>query len=192
MASTHAPGNTGDLADGLRRANEGAVDDAPTVRADGSRIEQLIADVEVRTAITHIDDRGEMTELFNPDWGFSDLPLTYAYFVTAYPGSVRGWVMHRRQADRLSFMIGSFRVVLWDAREDSPTAGMVNELYFGERRRGHLHIPPGVFHAVQNVGTANGSFTNHPTVPYIHDDPDKARLPLDTELVPYTFAAPRR
>lgn len=188
MATTEVLANASSVAEQIRRANEALIDDVPTVRADGTRIEQLIDGVVVRPALTHIDDRGEMTELFNPDWEFSDEPLAYAYFVTAYPGSIRGWVMHRRQSDRLSFLIGSFRVVLWDARETSPTAGLVNELFFGDRRRAHLKIPPGVFHAVQNIGTADGSFVNHPTVPYNHNDPDKARMALDSDLVPYTFA----
>ena len=46
-------------------------------------------------------------------------------------------------------------------------------------------IPPGVFHALLNVGEIDALFVNLPTRPYRHDAPDKFRLPLDTDQIPY-------
>jgi len=45
--------------------------------------------------------------------------------------------------------------------------------------------PAGVWHAVQNVGPAEASFVNLPSVPYEHDDPDKYRRPFDNDVIPY-------
>jgi hypothetical protein len=42
-----------------------------------------------------------------------------------------------------------------------------------------------VFHAVKNVGESEMRFVNLPTRPYRHERPDKARLPADTDAIPY-------
>ena len=79
--------------------------------------------------------------------------------------------------------------MLYDARPESPTHGRVQEIYLSERNRALMVIPRGVFHAVQNVGTFDAAFVNLPTRPYSHADPDKFRLPHDTDQIPYRFPA---
>ena len=41
------------------------------------------------------------------------------------------------------------------------------------------------WHAVQNVGHEEAAFINMPSQPYRHDDPDKYRLPLENDVIPY-------
>jgi dTDP-4-dehydrorhamnose 3,5-epimerase len=62
---------------------------------------------------------------------------------------------------------------------------MINELFLGSANRGLLRVPAGVFHAVVNVGASELRFVNLPTRPYRHEQPDKARLPVDTDAIPY-------
>jgi dTDP-4-dehydrorhamnose 3,5-epimerase len=50
-------------------------------------------------------------------------------------------------------------------------------------------IPPGVYHAVQNVGEHDAIFVNMPSAPYNHADPDKYRLPIGNDYIPYQFNA---
>ena len=100
---------------------------------------------------------------------------------------MKGWVVHYEQDDRLFFSFGTAKVVLYDAREDSPTHQRINELHFGDNNRALLRIPSGVFHAIQNVGDGEVVFVNMPTRPYRHEDPDKYRLPLDNDTIPYKF-----
>jgi len=155
------------------------------VTPEGDRLAPVIADVLIRNVKTQTDARGTLTEVFDPRWGFTDDPMVYAYMVTIRPGVTKGWVLHRRHADRLFFAFGSVRVALYDDRDDSPTRGMVNELFFDAYNRALLHIPPGVWHAVTNVGQADSMMINHPTEPYDHSDPDKFDLPEDTPEIPY-------
>ena len=42
-----------------------------------------------------------------------------------------------------------------------------------------------MFHAVKNVGHSAALFINLPSRPYQHADPDKYRVPIDGEVVPY-------
>jgi len=168
--------------------------DPQLVTPAGERVERRIDGVLVRPAITQFDERGELTEIFDPAWGFATEPLVFLYQVIATPGSIRGWVVHRKQEDRLFFSLGRFKLVLYDDRAGSPTHGLVNEHFYGERNRALVRIPAGVFHAVQNVGTTDALFVNLPTRAYRHADPDKHRLPLDNDLIPYRFeqAGPHR
>jgi dTDP-4-dehydrorhamnose 3,5-epimerase len=162
---------------------KGAVADPPTVTTAGERLEALIDGVMIRRAVVQSDERGTVTEIFNPAWGFTDEPLVFVYEVTVHPGQKKGWVVHRRQDDRLFFDQGSAKVVLYDARPDSPTKGLVNELFAGAANRMLMRIPAGVVHAVVNVGADEVRFVNVPTQPYDHERPDKVRLPDDA--VPY-------
>ena len=58
-----------------------------------------------------------------------------------------------------------------------------------ERNRGLVIIPKGVFHALKNIGGDDAYFINLPTRPYDHSDPDKYRLHLKNELIPFAFEA---
>jgi dTDP-4-dehydrorhamnose 3,5-epimerase len=161
--------------------------DPQTVTPEGRAVQELLDGVRIRPAVTHLDERGSVCELYSPAWGFTEEPLVYVYQTTVRPGRVKGWVLHLEQDDRLCFLWGDVKVVLYDAREDSPTFGKLNVHHFGETNRALLRIPRGVYHAIQNVGEATVAFVNMPTRPYRHEDPDKYRLPLDTDEIPYTF-----
>jgi len=159
--------------------------DTPTVSATGERLQTQIEGVRIRPAIVQSDERGSITELMNPDWDFTDEPLVYVYQTTVRPGKKKGWIVHFEQDDRLFFDDGTAKVALYDARTGSPTYGVVNVLFLGDANRGLLRIPAGVFHGVVNVGEHDLRFINCPTRPYRHDRPDKARLPADTDAIPY-------
>src|SRR5262249_50266653 len=127
-----------------------------TVTRDGRSIAPVIAGVRIHPQVTQQDDRGTLTEIYSPFWEFDDIPLVYLYTVTVHPGKVKGWAVHSEKVDRCFFYWGSLRLVLYDNRADSPTCRMVNDLYFSETNRSLVLVPPGVYHAVQNVGTTEG------------------------------------
>jgi dTDP-4-dehydrorhamnose 3,5-epimerase len=166
----------------------GARKDRATVTADGASLREPIAGVIVRSAVTQIDDRGEVCEIYDARWDVSAVPVVFVYQAMVRPGMTKGWIVHERQDDRMFVSLGYLRIVLYDAREGSPTQGRINELYLSERNRAFLTIPQGVFHAVQNVGQVDAYFVNLPTRPYDHADPDKVRLPLDTDRIPFSLA----
>ena len=167
------------------RGFDDAVGDVQTVTSAGEPVQEPIDGVRVRRARTHIDHRGDLCEVYDERWAFTPDPVPFVYFVTLRPGSVRGWVIHLEQDDRLFFASGAIKVALYDGREESPTVGRVNVFYFGDRDRALLRIPPGVYHAVKNVGHADAVFVNLPSRPYEHDAPDKYRVALDSDAIPY-------
>jgi dTDP-4-dehydrorhamnose 3,5-epimerase len=165
--------------------------DPQTATAGGEFTATAIEGVVMRPATTLPDPRGEVVELLTEAW--TDVGgdrMVHAYAVTLEPGFVKGWVCHKHQSDRTVSLLGRLRWVLYDGRADSATCGLVQQLTFTERNRHLLLVPPGVWHAAENVGTVEAMFVNLPTHPYRHEDPDKYRLPLDTPEIPFTF--PRR
>ncbi len=161
--------------------------DEQTVTPAGERLSRFIDGVQVRSSVTHSDERGTITEIFNPTWGFTDQPVVYVYESTIYPGQKKGWIVHLEQDDRLFFSNGTTKVVLYDARQSSPTHGLVQELFLGEVNRALVLIPAGVFHGVVNIGPVPARFVNMPTRRYRHERPDKYRLPHDTAHIPYAL-----
>jgi dTDP-4-dehydrorhamnose 3,5-epimerase len=103
------------------------------------------------------------------------------------PGVTKGWALHEKHDDRYTLLFGALEVVLYDAREGSPTEGLVAKVVLSEHRRRLLCIPTGVWHADRNIGDREAVIVNFPTRPYDHEDPDKFRLPLDTDAIPYTW-----
>ncbi|NJL93698.1 MAG: dTDP-4-dehydrorhamnose 3,5-epimerase [Anaerolineae bacterium] len=164
--------------------------DQATVTPDGQPLAKVPHGVTFRPLTTHVDDRGNVCEMYDPRWGWHPEPLVFTYFYTIRPGVIKGWAMHKRHEDRYFIMFGEMEVVLYDAREDSPTFGLVSKIYLSEFNRRLMNIPRGVWHADRNVGSKDVVVVNFPTIPYDHHDPDKYRLPPDTDQIPYKFDNP--
>jgi dTDP-4-dehydrorhamnose 3,5-epimerase len=168
-------------------SNETPVRDRQTVTPQGDSLQPLPHGVTFRDAPTHVDARGSVCEIFDPRWGWHPDPLLFVYTWTLRPGWVKGWALHRRHEDRYFVLAGELRVVLYDEREGSPTRGLVSEILLTQYRRRLMNIPAGVWHADHNVGLSDVVVVNCPTIPYDHAAPDKYRLPIDTDRIPFRF-----
>jgi dTDP-4-dehydrorhamnose 3,5-epimerase len=98
--------------------------------------------------------------------------------------------MHKKHEDRYFILFGEMEAVLYDERPDSPTYGLVSKIVLSEYRRRLMNIPAGIWHADRNIGNKDAVIINFPTIPYDHTNPDKYRLPLDTDKIPYKFENP--
>ncbi len=165
--------------------------DAETVTAEGVPLAPLPDGVTFHEVTTHVDDRGTLFEMFDERWDWHPDPLLYAYTSTIRPGKIKGWALHRRHEDRYFILFGEMEVVLYDDRESSPTRGLVATVVLSHHRRRLMNIPAGIWHADRNIGDSEAVIVNFPTIPYDHSDPDKYRLPLDTDQIPYTWPDPK-
>lgn len=163
------------------------VQDRQTVTSSGEPLAKLPFGAKLRDIPTHVDERGSVCEMYDIRWEWSDAPIVFVYHATIRPGFVKGWGIHRLHEDRYCMVSGELKVVLYDDRPESPTYKLVSEIYLSEYRRQLLEIPRGVWHADQNIGSKDVLVVNFPTIPYDHANPDKYRLPIDTDLIPYTF-----
>jgi dTDP-4-dehydrorhamnose 3,5-epimerase len=136
---------------------------------------------------THVDERGWLTEMFDPRWEWLTDPFAYAYATTIRPGYAKGWGLHKKHNDRYFLLLGEAEVVLYDVRPDSAKRGGVTTARLSESDHGLLAIPALVWHATRNVGSRDVVIVNFPTMPFDHADPDKYTLPLANDLIPFTF-----
>jgi dTDP-4-dehydrorhamnose 3,5-epimerase len=52
-----------------------------------------------------------------------------------------------------------------------------------------VNIPRNVWHADHNIGSKDLLVVNFPTLVYDHANPNKLRLPIDSDLIPYEFGS---
>lgn len=168
-----------------------AVRDSQTTRPDGTTTAAVIDGVRLRDSHTFADERGTVVEMFDPRSNWHPDPLVFVYAFTVRPGFVKGWNLHVEHEDRYFILQGELELVLFDPRPESPTRGQVSKLVLSEHRRRLVNVPRNVWHADHNIGDTDVVVVNFPTRPYDHANPDKYRLPIDTPLIPYSFAGAR-
>jgi dTDP-4-dehydrorhamnose 3,5-epimerase len=157
----------------------------------GKPVGRLTEGVRIRELTTIADERGSILELFDPRWNYHPDPVVFTYMFTLRPGYVKGWNLHKQHEDRYVIIQGEMALILFDPRPESSTFGEVCKLVLSEHHRRLVNVPKFVWHADHNIGSKDVVVVNFPTMAYDHANPDKYRLPLDTDLIPYSFDGAR-
>ena len=166
----------------------GTVKDRQSITSDWDLVNQtLIEGVVLREVKNVPKGNGALTEVYRRDWGTDDLPVEQVFQVTLLPKGISAWHTHEVTTDRLFANHGLIRIVLYDARQDSPTYGVLNEFKLGTIRPGLVVVPPKVWHGVQNISDTPSLLLNLVDRAYRYEDPDHWRLPQDSPLIPYQF-----
>ena len=147
---------------------------------------KMIDGVLVKTLKIIPDERGRLMEILRCDDEMF-LKFGQVYMTTAYPGVVKGWHYHKKQADNMAVVRGMMKIVLYDDREGSPTRGEVNEFFAGTHRPILLHIPNLVYHGFKCVSTEEAVVVNIPTEPYDYREPDEFRVHPHENAIPYDW-----
>ena len=108
------------------------------------------------------------------------------YFSTVPEGVVKDWHVHKKMILNYTVPYGQVKLVLYDAREDSPTFGQVDEIYLGEHNYCLVRIPPGVVSAFKGVFEPESFLINCATEP--HSEDDIVRYPPTSSEVPYDWS----
>ena len=132
------------------------------------------------------DERGRLMEILRSD---DELFTKFGqvYMTTAYPGVVKGWHYHKKQADHFSVVCGMIKLVLYDSREDSSTQGEINEIFLGEHNPLLVKIPPLVMHGFKCVSPKEAICINVPTELYNYNQPDEFRVDPHQNDIPYDW-----
>jgi dTDP-4-dehydrorhamnose 3,5-epimerase len=119
--------------------------------------------VTIRPLKRFDDARGWLIEFFREDELDPAIRPAMGYLSQTLPGVARGPHEHRHQTDYFAFVgPGDFKLYLWDARPDSPTAGHRQTLIAGQSNAQAVIVPPGVVHAYRNVSQVPGLVFNCP------------------------------
>jgi len=165
----------------------GAQKDEQIVSENWQAIRKAIDGVVAREVLHVPRDHGIITEAYRSEWDPTGLPVVHIYQSRLFPGAIGAWSCHAKSIDRLFVNQGQLKLVLYDARDDSPTKGTLMELHVGDARPTFLVVPTGVWHGLQNVGTIDALMLNFPTHAYDYADPDHWRLPYDSDQIPYRW-----
>ena len=132
------------------------------------------------------DQRGRVMEILRRD---DDLFLEFGqvYVTTTYPGVVKAWHKHEKQADNIACVSGMIKMALHDSRTGSPTRGETNEFYLGVHNPVLIQVPAGVYHGWMAVSLEEAVIINVPTRPYDREHPDEQRLNPHENDIPYDW-----
>jgi dTDP-4-dehydrorhamnose 3,5-epimerase len=161
------------------------------VDAVGRLRSELIAGVAFRPTRPVPHEDGHVTEVARASWDVLGKPVVQVHITTTFADRIRAWGLHTLGTDRLFVVSGLVRIVVFDGRNDSPTAGRLNEFVVSERNPGLLIVPPNLYHGWKNIGTSEAVIINMPDRMYDYERPDALDLPWDCEaarrLIPYTW-----
>lgn len=108
-----------------------------------------------------------------------------AYFSTILPGRVKAWKRHRRMTLNLVVPEGSVRFVVYDDRQDAPSAGRFAEFRLSRDYYARLTIPPRLWVGFQCAGDIPGLILNFADIE--HDPSEADRLAIDG--IPFDWSA---
>jgi dTDP-4-dehydrorhamnose 3,5-epimerase len=132
------------------------------------------------------DDRGRVMEILRRD---DDLFQTFGqvYMTTTYPGVIKAWHKHEKQADHIACVAGMIRMALYDGRPGSPTFKEINEFHLGIHNPLLVKVPAGVYHGWMGVSPEEAVIINVPTEMYDREHPDEQRLDPHDNDIPYLW-----
>jgi len=122
-----------------------------------------IPGVIVKKLTKFSDNRGWLSECFRQDELNRENYPVMSYAVMTKPSMVRGPHEHIEQTDFFCFTDSTkFKIYLWDNRKKSPAFGRKMNITIGTNGPEMLIIPPGVVHAIKNIGDRPASIINYP------------------------------
>ncbi len=144
----------------------------------------MIHDVVVAPLKQIADERGKVMHMLRSDAeGFSGFGEIYFSCVNA--GVVKAWHFHKRMVCNYAVPHGQIQLVLYDARPQSPTMGMVQELVVGEENYCLVTIPAMIWSGFKGLGADMSIVANCSSIP--HDPAESERRDPFQNDIPYTW-----
>jgi dTDP-4-dehydrorhamnose 3,5-epimerase len=140
----------------------------------------MIRGVVILPLKTIVDERGyvrHMMKCTDPHFRqFGEI-----YFSVIFPHSIKAWHVHRKMELNYAVISGNIKLVLYDARKDSPTYGELQEIFLGEDNYVLVKIPPHVINGFKAIGNEKAIVANCATIP--HDVSEIERFdPFDPSI----------
>jgi dTDP-4-dehydrorhamnose 3,5-epimerase len=138
--------------------------------------------VVVKDLVTHVDGRGEVTELWSEPWVEKNNLLypKHVYQSATDYGVVKCWHLHDIHTDQFTVTRGKLQVSLVDLRRDSPSFGHANAIFLGSLRPRLIKIPPMIMHGWKALSQPEVLVVNLQSHVYIASD--EFKFPWDCVL----------
>ncbi|MFA6322670.1 MAG: dTDP-4-dehydrorhamnose 3,5-epimerase family protein [Candidatus Buchananbacteria bacterium] len=130
----------------------------------------------------NLDDRGWLAEFFRTDE--MDLNFAMGYLSLTQPKITRGPHEHKNQADYFVFIVGKFKLFLWDNRLGAKDYRVLQTYEVGDDNPCGVLVPPGVVHAYQCISETPGLVVNLPDQLYRGENKKEAVDEIRWEAMP--------
>jgi len=147
----------------------------------------MIDGVKVKKLKVVPDERGRLMEILRADDEIFE-KFGQVYMTTAFPGVVKAWHYHKQQTDNFTCIKGKMRLGLYDARENSPTFGKVEEYIISLDDPMLVQIPKEVYHGFKCISDEEAVVINTVTVPYDSANPDEYRVDAYDNNIPFDWS----
>ncbi len=115
------------------------------------------------------DERGKVMHMLR-----ADSPVFKAfgeiYFSCIKPGAVKAWKLHQEMILNLAVPHGEVKLVLYDAREESETHGLVQEIVLNQDDYCLVTIPPKIWTGFACIGRETAFLANCASLPHAADE----------------------
>jgi dTDP-4-dehydrorhamnose 3,5-epimerase len=140
----------------------------------------MISGVNIIPLKTILDERGmvrHMLKKTDPHFRqFGEI-----YFSVIFPNAIKAWHVHRKMELNYAVVSGNIKLVLYDARKDSPTYKELQEIFMGEDNYVLVTVPPHVVNGFKGIGNEKAIVANCATIP--HDPEEIERIdPFDQSI----------
>lgn len=146
-----------------------------------------IEGVVVKGLVTNPDERGFFREVIRKTDPFFAEGFAQLSHSLMHQGVAKAWHIHKTQIDWWYVPIGVLKVALYDARPDSPTKSVLQELFMGgEHGYSVLKIPAGVAHGCKAIGgTAHLLYVTS----NVYDTAEEGRIPFNDAEIGYDWVS---
>jgi dTDP-4-dehydrorhamnose 3,5-epimerase len=129
----------------------------------------MINGVKIIPLRVFMDERGLVRHMLKAtDPHFSQ--FGEIYFSEIFPGAIKGWHVHRKMELNYAVVYGNIKLVLYDARKNSPTYKELQEIFMGEDNYVLVKIPPHIVNGFKAIGNQKAIVANCADIPH---DPDE-------------------
>lgn len=149
----------------------------------------MIKNVLIRQLKQIPDERGKVMHMLRADDPHFE-KFGEIYFSVVYPDVIKGWHLHTKMTLNYAVVSGMIKLVLYDARKESPTKGELLELYIGEDNYALVKIPPGIYNGFKGVGIKPAIVANCSDIP--HDPEEIQRIDPFSNDIPYDWELKHR
>ncbi len=148
----------------------------------------MIEGVQIIPLRQILDERGKVMHMLRHDaphfQSFGEI-----YFSCIHPGAVKGWSLHKKMVVNYAVVHGNIKLVLYDARENSPTKGQIQEIFLGPDNYCLVVIPPFIWTGFKGYGNETAILANCASM--AHDPTEMDRLDPFDPSIPYQWNTDR-
>ena len=112
-----------------------------------------------------VEERGKIMLMMRNDTKIFE-KFGEIYFSTINPDFIKGWHLHKETTLNYACVKGKVKLVLFDDRKDSSTAGQHQELILSPEDYFLVTIPPFIWNAFKGLGDSESIIANCLTLPH--------------------------